>query len=144
MLRAYLWSNKYQFHSLWFDPIGARTHDNTALESSTLTNHYITDANGLLLLYGGVVLKNGNIYCLPCLIVLKSTINGPYQVNTNEKKKAKTLYRDERTHWEKNEETPIRCPDSFVSSHLYQDCPNLFPSNLLEICWSEKEFHLWL
>jgi hypothetical protein len=27
MLRATRRSNKYQFYSLWFDPIGARTHD---------------------------------------------------------------------------------------------------------------------
>jgi hypothetical protein len=27
MLRASQSSNKYQFHSLWFDPIWAQTHD---------------------------------------------------------------------------------------------------------------------
>jgi len=27
MLRVYRISNTYRFHSLWFDPTGARTHD---------------------------------------------------------------------------------------------------------------------
>jgi hypothetical protein len=35
ILRAYRRSNKYQFYSRWFDPIGTRTHD--LLEASTLT-----------------------------------------------------------------------------------------------------------
>jgi hypothetical protein len=30
-------SNKYQFSSLWFDPIGIQTHDLQALEESMLT-----------------------------------------------------------------------------------------------------------
>jgi len=29
MLRAYRRSSKYQFYSLWFDPLGAQTHDLT-------------------------------------------------------------------------------------------------------------------
>ena len=38
MLRAQRRGNKYKFHSLWFDPTGARTHDLLG------ANHYTTDA----------------------------------------------------------------------------------------------------
>ena len=42
MLRAQRKSNKYQFYSLWFDPIRARTHDlRTRGEQA---NHYTSEA----------------------------------------------------------------------------------------------------
>ena len=41
MLHTKQRSNKYQFHSLWFDPIG--TPQSTTLEVKTLTINYTMD-----------------------------------------------------------------------------------------------------
>ena len=42
MLRAQRRNNKYQLHSFWFDPIGARTHDLSSPRQAR-ANPYITN-----------------------------------------------------------------------------------------------------